>query len=72
LYSSGVQKDPSVCSDLQTGVDTKTKLLYNRDKLANNVIRRCCKNTTKKIPKVVDNVALRCYNRYKLVRNGPN
>jgi len=48
LYSSEVQKDPTVYSDLQTGVDTETKLLYNRDKLANNVVCKCCKNTTKK------------------------
>jgi len=29
-------------------VDKLAEMLYNRDKLANNVVRKCCKNTTKK------------------------
>jgi len=28
-------------------VDSSAERRYNRDKLANNVIVRCCKNTTK-------------------------
>ena len=43
-------------------VDKIAEMLYNRDKLANNVVRKCCKNTTKRIPKVVDKGAERQYN----------
>jgi len=47
----------------QKVVDNKDSRCYNRDKLANNVIQSCCKNTTKKIPKVVDKGVERHYNR---------
>ena len=56
--------------ELPKVVDKIAEMLYNRDKLANNVVRKCCKNTTKRIPKVVDRGVERRYNTYKLAGNG--
>ena len=69
LRSTGIT-EKTICPKRQKVIDIETKYCYNRNKLANNVTSKRCKNTTKKISKVVDEGAERRYNRNMLRSNG--
>ena len=48
LCSRGIT-EKLFCSKRQKAVDKDADHCYNRDKLANNVTSKCCRNTTKRI-----------------------
>ena len=61
IVKHSLATETASCPKRQQEVDKVTKYCYNKNKLANNVISDCCRNTTKKISKVVDKGVERHY-----------